>query len=77
MNNFLRELRIELNRRNLYQSEIDEIVSYYEEIINDRLYLIKLDKWALKVKDLIKYYDTSERQFQRKFVRRFGAGTEK
>lgn len=43
----------------------------YEEIINDRLYLIKLDKWALKVKDLIKYYDTSERQFQRKFVRRF------
>lgn len=37
MNNFLRELRIELNRRNLYQSEIDEIVSYYEEIINDRI----------------------------------------
>ncbi len=37
MNKFLSDLRNELNKRNLYQSEIDEIVSYYEEIINDRI----------------------------------------
>jgi len=36
MNNFLKSLSQELLKLNLYQSEIDEIIAYYEEIITDR-----------------------------------------
>jgi len=36
MDKFLKALAIELKKKNLYQSEIDEILAYYEEMISDR-----------------------------------------
>lgn len=36
MDKFLKALALELKKKNLYQSEIDEILAYYEEIISDR-----------------------------------------
>lgn len=51
MNNFLKTLAQELAKLNLFQSEIDEIIAYYEEIISDR------EENGEDMKDIIASYD--------------------
>ncbi len=43
-----------------------------DSIIKDSLNLIKTRKGVMKVKDLVQYYNISERQFQRRFIASLG-----